>query len=604
MHFVETLRDIAHDVTKQVAAQHLNDMTLSALLFAKFRIGGKALKELAQEIRHRARNPKALESGSYTDYQSLMNELYTSYSATRGKFVFPLAWKQLSQISAAPNCLRDLITFARSSIGYIRGLCLDEYELWQVWFDDDDGLYDFLESLCEPLYDHLRPRIIRETDLVKLCDLCTLLQTRYLHDQDDESETATTNQLDFSILIQPALQDAQTRLVFRTLATLQDGIVNFKPKAQDLEPPLQTQIQERTARRIKECEASKEETLLPMVRTTTSPEQIIELETGDLTSKFVNYEEGLVLENCYPTLRKAIWLLSRIYRLVNVRISPSDPCVAWYSFRTPQSSVFDDLAHQIVHETTLSLHRASAEISTRTNGLDAKLFLLKHLLLLKQHIVAFDIEYVTTEVFLDFSTLTNTFYELRDRGSLFDPGVLWQYVGGGLLPRVVENMLDAKAELDARLRTVINSFITDCTRKICGTMDDPVAANREINGAQDAIRSIREAAEREVPILLSKLDEYLEDVHTRETLLAAVHDQVVQTYEAFYEQSIVRDRAKGVIVSTENQKRDEAFWDPNTVLEHIGEVFRINRQVVPNSPRQYRRCSQSVSGSFSHNGSV
>ena len=223
----------------------------------------------------------------------------------------------------------------------------------------------------------------------------------------------------------------------------------------------------------------------------------------------------------------------------------------------------------------MSLHRASAELSARTDGLDAKLFLLKHLLLLKQHIVAFDIEYVTSEVSLDFSSLTNTFYELRDRGSLFDPRVLWQYVGGSLLPRVVENMLDAKAELDVRLRTLINSFITDCTKKISGTIDDLLATNPGFNGPQDAAQSIRQAAEREVPIIHSKLDEYLDDVQTKETLLAAVHDQVVHNYEAFYEQSMVRNRASGKIVSTENRKREEAFWDPDIVLKHIGEVFRV-----------------------------
>ena len=327
VHFIETLRDIGQDVTKQIDGQHLNDMTLPALVFAKFRLGGIALKGVVQEIRRRARNPRASESGAHNEYQSLMNELHTSYSVARGKIVCPLVWKQLSQISVALNGSRDLVTFARSSIGYIRGLCLDEYELWQVWFGDEEGLYEFLESLCEPLYDHLRPRIIRETNLVKLCDLCTLLQTRYLRDQDDESETAITNQLDFSVLIQPVLEDAQTRLVFRALAILQDGIKNFKPKAPDLEPPLPKQVRLRTVKRLKECVIPKEENFLPEA-CTTGPEQTIELATGDLRSKFDNYEEGPVLENCYPTLGKAIWLLSRIYRLVNVRIGPSDLCVA------------------------------------------------------------------------------------------------------------------------------------------------------------------------------------------------------------------------------------------------------------------------------------
>ena len=250
------------------------------------------------------------------------------------------------------------------------------------------------------------------------------------------------------------------------------------------------------------------------------------------------------------------------------------------------------------------MDRASTELTVRTNGIDAKLFLLKHLLLLKQHIVAFDIEYVTPEVSLDFSSLTNTFYELRDRGSLFDPRVLWQYIGGGLLPRVVENMLDAKAELDARLRTVINTFVTDCTQKISGTMDHLIATNLGINGPQDTAQRIRQAAQREVPILHSKLDEYLDDVQTKATLLAAVHDQVVQNYEAFCEQLMVRNGASRKIVSTGKQRRDEIFWDLDTVLGHDGGSFRVKGQVVTNPTRECGRRSPSASRTVSRTGSI
>lgn len=44
---------------------------------------------------------------------------------------------------------------------------------------------EFLESICEPLYDYLRPRIMHETQLVKLCELCSLLQSRFMKDPDD-----------------------------------------------------------------------------------------------------------------------------------------------------------------------------------------------------------------------------------------------------------------------------------------------------------------------------------------------------------------------------------------------------------------------------------
>ena len=43
---------------------------------------------------------------------------------------------------------------------------------------------------------------------------------------------------------------------------------------------------------------------------------------------------------------------------------------------------------------------------------------MSHLLILKQQIVAFDIEYVAPEVSFDFSGVTSTFWELRERGGL------------------------------------------------------------------------------------------------------------------------------------------------------------------------------------------
>ena len=121
---------------------------------------------------------------------NLMNELFSSYSATRSKLIIPIVRKKLGEIAIAPSTSKDLVAFARSSISYVRGICFDEYELWGEWFETDSGLYDFLEFVCEPLLDHLRPRIIHENQLVKLCDLCTLLQTRYMKDQDEEVDSS------------------------------------------------------------------------------------------------------------------------------------------------------------------------------------------------------------------------------------------------------------------------------------------------------------------------------------------------------------------------------------------------------------------------------
>ena len=319
VHFVGGLRSIALDVSRRIADKQLNDATMSALLYAKFRVGASELKEVAQEIRKRAVLPAGTEPGSEVEYQSLMNELYTSYSTTRGRLVIPLVRKKINDIASTPSTSKELVPFARSSTGYIRGVCADEYDLWREWFEEEDGLYDFLESVCEPLYDHLRPRTIHESQLLKLCELCTLLQTRYMHDQDEDIEPLEANQLNFSVLIQPALEDAQTRLVFRTQAILRDEIERYKPKPEELDYPARNRRVSLSGTKSHASTTSGRkgsiaEPVTPMPKT---PRVV---EEGDSPSGRWGFDTEAAFEGWYPTLRKAIWLLSRIYRLVNVSV--------------------------------------------------------------------------------------------------------------------------------------------------------------------------------------------------------------------------------------------------------------------------------------------
>ena len=317
VYFVGALRDIASDVTKRIADRQLNDTTMSALLYAKFRFGASELKEVAQEIRKRAVIASGAEAGAATEYQSLMNDLYVSYSATRGKLVIPLGRKKIGDIAMSPSSSKDLIAFARSSIGYVRGICSDEYGLWREWFEGDDGLYEFLESVCEPLYDHLRPRIIHEIKLPKLCELCTLLQTRYIREQDEDVEPLEANQLDFSTLIRQALEDAQTRLVFRAQAILRDEIENFRPKPADLDYPARNRHVSLSGSKSNGPATSGRKGSIAEPSTPVPKDPMI-IDEGDSPSGRWGFDTEAALEGWYPTLRKAIWLLSRIYRLVNV----------------------------------------------------------------------------------------------------------------------------------------------------------------------------------------------------------------------------------------------------------------------------------------------
>lgn len=576
-HFVSSLREISSGVTKRIADRQLNDTTMSALLYAKFRVGAAELKEVGLEIQKRAVPPVDLEEGADSEYQNLLDELHSNFSATRAKLVIPLVRKKLNDIAQAPSTSTDLVSFSRASISYIRGICLDEFELWGEWFHGQQGLYDLLEAVCEPLYDHLRPRIIHEVKLPKLCELCTLLQTRYLLDAEDEAEYTDPNQLDFATLIQPALEDTQTRVVFRTQAILRDEIERYKPRPEDLDYPNRN-------RRASQTETNNNVTAATSGRKRSFAEPfpktpvVVDDDTGTSADKGArwDFDSQAIFEGWYPTLRKAIWLLSRIYRLVNVRI-PSyiyTPCFVANSRR--QSTVFDDLAHQIVHQTTLSLYQASLQISSKSSQIDGQLFLIKHLLILKQQIVAFDIEYVTPDISLDFSGVTNTFWELRERGGLFNPRNLVRLVGRGLVPRVVENMLDAKAELDGRLRTVISDFTNGIANEMTSSLPAKVVPEKQSREPGGVIGPTCKAIEKGIPTLRQSLDDYLDDIRTKETLVAAVQDRVLQVYEEFFNKYVSVQNNSGRMVTRNGKGAESSVWDIETFTEWSSQVFRVD----------------------------
>lgn len=237
--------------------------------------------------------------------------------------------------------------------------------------------------------------------------------------------------------------------------------------------------------------------------------------------------------------------------------------------------MFDDLAHRIVHSTTLSLRHASTLITKSSSPTDAALFLISHLLLLKQQIVAFDIEFVTPETDLqyDISSITNTFWELRSRGALFNP----RNLVGLLIPKVVENMLDAKAEVDTVLRQAINDFTAQFMKRISEPIlskDSKTPLKVPVGEAAPRTTKIRGNIERETPFLRSKLEEYITDYRTREMLVAAVMESVTQTYEDWYDTAYTPS-LNGTSRSTKGKGREDGVWDPDVFGEWSTGVFKV-----------------------------
>lgn len=269
--FVNRSKETANDVNKRLKARTLNDITQPALLYAKFKMDAPAMGALVEEIRKRC--------VKHEEYSSLLDDCLNCLFDIRRRLIAPIVQRKITDLAMT----KEIIPFARASIGFAKDFCNDEYDLFCSYFPaGGDEIYSCLFGICEPLFENLRPRIIRETQLSVLCELCFLLQS-HAPNPDDEDEENEVRGLDFSIVLRSVLDSAQTRVVFRAQNVIRQEIQNYTPKEEDVNYPHNNQILAQS--RVDDADENGTKTLH---------------------------------QGWYPTLRKSIWLLSTIYRLINV----------------------------------------------------------------------------------------------------------------------------------------------------------------------------------------------------------------------------------------------------------------------------------------------
>jgi hypothetical protein len=162
-------------------------------------------------------------------------------------------------------------------------------------------------------------------------------------------------------------------------------------------------------------------------------------------------ENADVFKTWYPPLEKTLSCLSKLYRCL-------------------EQAVFTGLAQEAVEVCSLSIQKASKLIIKRSTTMDGQLFLIKHLLILREQIAPFDIEFSVTHKELDFSHLLEHLRRiLRGQASLFD----WSRstsLARTLSPRVLESQIDAKKELEKCLKTTCEEFIMSVTKLVVDPM--------------------------------------------------------------------------------------------------------------------------------------
>ncbi|GAA5929054.1 Golgi transport complex subunit COG3 [Sporobolomyces koalae] len=602
MYFVSTVRQITLDTAEKMNGRELSDTALYALLYQKFQSPSSSLRILLVELEKRAESDP-------NEYGALRAECFQVWFAARTQLLSPGLAQEVKRMD--PNGT-ELIKLAKAGCNHLRSVCIEEWSLYKQYFSTGETeVYHFLENLCDHLYDSLRPRILHEPRLDALCELCTVLgammaldaDTGLVEASDDEDDddveddlfdpdsslvlhertrdspslarrsstqtiqprsatgatTSTTRmglgRLRFSILLRTILQDTQTRLVFRAQAVVQSQVLHYVPTSEDLDYPA-----------ILEKKASQQMGKEPLWK-------VEQVEDEDRTafaaggSADRDREKRFKTPNedqtkwWFPTLQNTVWVLARLNAFVNTAIFED---FAGEAVTVCQQSLLNAASLITAQQAATSEKSAPAAPFAQSKQLDAQLFLIRHLLLLKETVRSVDLVHI--ERAADFSSVTDMLSSvLRNTSAIFNPAALFELASKGM-PNFAETMVDAKTDLDTALKTAceqlisssslgltssIQHFLDRCTAFLSSTSNSSTAASssstsntaaKDLPGqpwaTPDQVLNLHEQfqqeLERQTQHVAAKLRLYLEEEKTVAVLLPPLLEEVVETYTTFF----------------------------------------------------------------------
>ncbi|KAJ7145893.1 Sec34-like family-domain-containing protein [Mycena epipterygia] len=528
MYFVGSLKALSADVSKRISEKDVSPTAQMHLLYTRFKTVSSQLSPLLGELERRAQAHPA-------ELSALLTECHAAYFSVRKTL---LVGRLTEEIRGLDPSRTELVELTRAGCSYLKQLCTDEFTLYQAFFTSgEEQLYQYLENLCDYLYDDLRPRILHEPRLTALCEVCTVLQALMVLDvsalpdaSSDEDEDAPAvdelsadldkpkskkglGQLHISHLLEMVLQDAQTRLFFKAQSVIQSDIRYYVPKPEDLAYPDKL-LGARPPTGDGVLQLKEKETFSQLFRLPTLDKQ----------------------DTWFPTLQKTVWVLAQLHDFVN-------------------PAIFEDIAQEAVSLCRQSLILGSDMIKQRVGSssstLDGELFLVRHLLILKEITHNLDLAQRDGE---DFQYgVTDTLASMLNRTTSLLPGALFASLG---MPRSEEGIRDAKHGIDHELKRVCEAVIAECAAPICTplrTWIDQIDAHntrraREHDAeiapltaqaafqqpAAEALeRDLRAACERDLRGQAARLRLYLEDDRTVGVLLQHIQDRIVDEYALF-----------------------------------------------------------------------
>ncbi|XP_061490712.1 conserved oligomeric Golgi complex subunit 3 [Rhineura floridana] len=533
LYTVNTLQNLTNQLIKRDPSVAPNSDNAFTLFYVKFRAAAPKIRTIIEQIEQR--------SEKMPEYRQLLNEIHQCYLDQRELLLGPSITSTVKELTNRNN--RDHCALVRSGCAFMVHVCQDEHQLYDEFFTKSTPKLDeLLEKLCLSLYDVLRPLIIHVIHLETLSELCGILKNEMLEDhvQNNAEQLAA-----FAAGVKQMLEDVQERLVYRTHIYIQTDIIGYKPAPGDLAYPAKLEMMEQIAQSLKD-----EERKLP------ADASFSDMKLEDLEScSMVKLD---TLESCnprhhttispadlhgmwYPTVRRTLVCLSKLYRCID-------------------RAVFQGLSQEALSACIQSLLVAADSIAKNKTQVDGQLFLIKHLLILREQIAPFHTEFTIKEISLDLKKTRDAAFKILNPMTvphffrLSSNNALIQFLLEGT-PEIREHYIDSKKDVDRHLKFACEQFIQQQTKQFVEPLDEfltkvsnlktvAIQGGPKYNLLQqpwaqpamigDLVCSTYKTIKTKLPLTLQRMSLYLANKDTEFILFKPVRNNIQQVFQKLH----------------------------------------------------------------------
>ncbi|XP_062989259.1 conserved oligomeric Golgi complex subunit 3 [Elgaria multicarinata webbii] len=538
MHLMKTYTvNILQNLTNQLIKRDPSVVPISdnafTLFYVKFRAAAPKVRTLIEQIEQR--------SEKMPEYRQLLNEIHQCYLDQREHLLGPSITSTVTELTNRNN--RDHCALVRSGCAFMVHVCQDEHQLYDEFFTKSTPKLDeLLEKLCLSLYDVFRPLIIHVIHLETLSELCGILKNEMLEDhvQNNVEQLAA-----FAAGVKQMLEDVQERLVYRTHIYIETDIVGYKPAPGDLAYPAKLEMMQQIAQSLKdEVKKLPADTSFSAMKSE-DPESCSVIKLDPLESWNPRLHSTISPADLhgmwYPTVRRTLVCLSKLYRCID-------------------RAVFQGLSQEALSACIQSLLVAADSISKNKTQVDGQLFLIKHLLILREQIAPFHTEFTIKEISLDLKKTRDAAFKILNPMTvphffrLSSNNALIQFLLEGT-PEIREHYIDSKKDVDRHLKFACEQFIQQQTKqlvqpleefltkvsalKTMATQSGPKYSLLQQPWAQpvkvsDLVSSAYKKIKTKLPSTLQSMSLYLSNKDTEFILFKPVRNNIQQVFQKLH----------------------------------------------------------------------